>query len=103
MAVTFFIPEYLRRYTGGASSVELDAAPPTVREALDALFAVHPGVADRVLTQDGAVRQHVNVFVGVESIRYTGGLATEVPPGAEISIIPAVSGGSPSESERPSS
>jgi molybdopterin converting factor small subunit len=53
----------------------------------------HPGVWDRVLTEEGAVRQHVNVFVGDESIRYTGGLDTPVPPSAVISIVPAVSGG----------
>jgi molybdopterin synthase sulfur carrier subunit len=39
------------------------------------------------------VRPHVNVFVGTESIRFTGGLNTPVPDGAEIWIVPAVSGG----------
>jgi molybdopterin converting factor small subunit len=33
------------------------------------------------------------VFVGEESIRWTGGLETPVRDGAEISIVPAVSGG----------
>jgi molybdopterin converting factor small subunit len=50
-------------------------------------------VRDRVLTDQGAVRPHVNVFVGPESIRFTGGLDTPVSDGAEISILPAVSGG----------
>jgi molybdopterin converting factor small subunit len=36
----------------------------------------------------------VNVFVGVENVRYTGGLATPLGDGAEISIFQAVSGGS---------
>jgi len=40
------------------------------------------------------VRPHVNVFVGADSIRDTGGLATPVSDHAEIAIIPAVSGGS---------
>lgn len=48
---------------------------------------------DRVLTEQGEVRPHVNVFVGEESIRYTGGLATPLTDGAEIAIVPAVSGG----------
>jgi molybdopterin converting factor small subunit len=45
------------------------------------------------MTDDGRVRPHVNVFVGDESIRYTGGTATTLGDGAEIFILPAVSGG----------
>ena len=33
------------------------------------------------------------IFVGSESIRYTGGLVTPLPANAAISIIPAISGG----------
>ena len=62
-------------------------------EALAALWAVYPGVRDRVVDERGEVRQHVNVFVGDESIRFTGGLGTAVGDGAEIWIVPAVSGG----------
>jgi molybdopterin converting factor small subunit len=50
-------------------------------------------VRDRVVTEQGEVRPHVNVFVGDESIRFTGGLDTAVTSGAEIHIVPAVSGG----------
>jgi molybdopterin converting factor small subunit len=40
------------------------------------------------------VRPHVNVFVGSDSIRETGGLATPLSDGAELHIMAAVSGGS---------
>ena len=93
MAVCFLIPGPLREFTAGKNRVESDASPATVGEALEALWALHPGVRDRVLTERGEVRQHVNVFVGKESIRFTGGLATPVPEGAEVWIVPAVSGG----------
>lgn len=93
MAFVFQIPGYLRTFTGGASRVIVDAAATDVRAALHALWAIHPGVRDRVVTEQGIVRQHVNVFVGDESIRFTGGLDTPVPDGAEIHIVPAVSGG----------
>ena len=66
----------------------------TVAQALDQLWRLHPGLRDRVLTEQGQVRRHVNVFVGSASIRDTGGLETPVPDGAEIAIVPAVSGGS---------
>ena len=66
----------------------------TVGEALGQLFARFPGARDRVLTEVGSVRQHVNIFVGDENIRSLGGLDTPVPRGARITILPAVSGGS---------
>jgi molybdopterin synthase sulfur carrier subunit len=93
MAVRFLLPAYLRPFAGAREGLELDASPATVRQALEALRALHPGVLDRVLTEQGEVRRHVNVFVGAESIRHTGGLETPLPDGAEISIVPAVSGG----------
>jgi molybdopterin converting factor small subunit len=36
---------------------------------------------------------HVNLFVGDDNIRDLDGLATVIPAGADLSIIPAVSGG----------
>ena len=62
-------------------------------DALDALWREVPAVRDRVLTETGDVREHVQLFVGMESIRFTGGLATAVPENSEIHIVPAVSGG----------
>jgi molybdopterin synthase sulfur carrier subunit len=93
MPLRFFIPGPLREFTNGARLVTIASGANTAGEALEQLWAEHPGVRDRVLTEQGEVRQHVNVFVGVESIRFTGGLATPVRDGDEISIVPAVSGG----------
>lgn len=91
--VTVHVPAYLRPFAGGRSRVEVDAPAPTVAAALEALWGVCPGARDRVLTEQGEVRLHVEVFVGAESIRFTGGLATPLAEGAELSILPAVSGG----------
>ncbi|PYV01444.1 MAG: hypothetical protein DMG10_17645 [Acidobacteria bacterium] len=41
----------------------------------------------------GRSQVELNIFVGKEDVRYTGGLATPIPPGTEISIVPAISGG----------
>jgi molybdopterin converting factor small subunit len=35
----------------------------------------------------------VNVYLGGEDIRFLEGLATAVPDGAEVTILPAVAGG----------
>ncbi len=93
MAIRVRIPAHLRDLPGARAVVELPGEPATVSEAFEALWREFPSVRDRVMTETGQVREHVQVFVGVESIRYTGGLATAVPDGTEISIVPAVSGG----------
>ncbi len=93
MPATFHIPGFLRPHTDGAAHVQLDASPATVGEALGMLWHRYPGVRDRVVTEMGKVRPHVNVFVGDENIRWTGGLETPLSGNPEISIVPAVSGG----------
>jgi molybdopterin converting factor small subunit len=96
MMVRFWIPGSLRSLTGGCSPVDVETAGGALQDALQALFRAHPALRDRILTERGDIREHVNVFVGKSDVRSTGGLATLVADGVEISIIPAVSGGSPS-------
>lgn len=95
MQVIFHVPGPLREFTGNRGVVQVEAKEGVnVREALQAVFAAYPGLRDRVLTESGETRQHVNIFVGNENVRYTGGLTTVVPAGAAVSIVPAISGGS---------
>lgn len=93
MSVTFHIPGPLCPFTGGRSQVEVETSPANLRDALEGLWTLYPGIRDRIATEGGQVRDHINVFVGNEDVRYTGGLATAVPAGAEIWIVPAISGG----------
>lgn len=93
MGVTIHIPGPLRAFTDGRSEVALTAPASTVREALDQLGSLYPGIRDRILNEQGGLRDHINVFVGSEDIRYTGGLATPLEAGVILSIVPAISGG----------
>jgi len=93
MPITFHIPGALREFTAGRSTVEIKSSPATLAEALSALCTLYPGVRDRIATEQGQVREHINIFIGNENSRYTGGLASLVTSGTEISIVPAVSGG----------
>ena len=94
MQVLFTIPGPLREFTGNQSAVRVEVeAGANLFQVFQALFVVHPGLRDRVLTETGETRRHVNIFVANEDVRYTGGLATAIPPGAEVSIVPAISGG----------
>ena len=83
----------MREFTAGESRVRIEARTATLAEALSALWRLYPGVRDRMATEQGQIREHINVFIGDEDIRYTGGLMSPVAEGSEISIIPAVSGG----------
>ena len=89
MPIVFHIPGDLQSFTAGIERVELQAPVRTAGEALDVLGAVYAGIRDRVLLEDGRVRPRVNVFVGTENIRRTGGLATPVWDGNEVWIMPA--------------
>jgi|SRR5579863_8324120 len=93
MPVTFHIPGALSEFTAGRRTVEIEHSPATLADALTALWTLYPGVRDRIATEQGQVREHVNIFIGNENVRYTGGLASPVRAGSEISIVPAVSGG----------
>lgn len=91
--VTFHIPGGLRDFTAGKDKVQVSTSAATVGEALLTLWTIYPGLRDRIATEQGQVREHINIFVGEENIRYLGGLSCPVTAEAEISIVPAVSGG----------
>jgi sulfur-carrier protein len=78
----------------GADRLELDLAPPiTVGAVLDAVAERHPAIGRRVRDEAGTLRRHVNVFVGADNARDLDGTDTVVPDGAEMALLPAVSGG----------
>jgi molybdopterin converting factor small subunit len=91
MSVTVRIPTILRQHTGGAAEVQAEGD--NLSEVLKAVDAAHPGVASRVLDDDGKLRRFVNVYVGDEDVRFADGLSTSTPDGVVVSIIPAVAGG----------
>ncbi|MGH2849140.1 MAG: ubiquitin-like small modifier protein 1 [Solirubrobacteraceae bacterium] len=91
MAVTVRIPTQLRSATGGASEAQVDGG--TVSEVLDALFVEFGELRERISDDAGGLRRFVNVYLGGEDIRFLDGVATSVPDGAEVTILPAVAGG----------
>jgi sulfur-carrier protein len=93
MPVTFLIPGPLRPLAHDRAEVRVAAAPGPLSEALAMLWRECPAVRDRVLTERGEVRPHINIFVDGESIRDAHGLGTRVREGTEVFILPAVSGG----------
>ena len=93
MPVTFQIPGPLREFTAGHSQVEIADSPTNLADALSALWILYPGLRDRVATEQGEIREHINIFIGDEDVRFTGGLTSRLSAKSEISIVPAISGG----------
>jgi molybdopterin synthase sulfur carrier subunit len=93
MAISVVLPQALTPYSRGAGTLTVEQPCATVADALKAVAVRWPAVTDRVLTEQGELRRHVNVFVGPESVRFLEGLDTTLPDGAVVTIVPAVSGG----------
>jgi len=91
MSITVRIPTPLRKLTGGADEVAIEAA--TVGELIENLEAAHPGLKERLCDDAGEIRRFVNVYVNDEDVRFLEGRATALKDGDEVSIVPAIAGG----------
>ena len=91
MAVSVKIPTQLREATERRGDAEVDGS--TVGEVLDSLYERYGELRSRI-AEDGGLRRFVNVYVGGEDIRFLDGLETPVKDGDEVTILPAVAGGS---------
>src|ERR687891_461462 len=94
MKVTVQLPGALRELARGERAVVVEVdEPATVGTLLDALARQLPAVERRVRDETGTLRRHVNVFVGDVNVRDGAGLAEPLSDGAEVRVIPAISGG----------
>ena len=92
MSVSVRIPTILRTYTGGESEVSAEGG--TLAEVLDDLDSNHSGIKGRIVDETGELRRFVNVYVGNDDVRFLDNLSTPTPDGSQVSVIPAVAGGS---------
>jgi len=83
-----WIPSLLRDMTGGLS--EFDVPGETVREIIDRLDDIHPGIKDR-LCQDGRLRP--NIAVVIDGVTSRQGLRAKLGDSSEVHFVPAISGG----------
>ena len=82
------VPTQLRGYTSGKS--EVSAAGGTLGEVLTDLDRQFPGFRFRVIDEQDRVRQHILLFIGQDREE---NLAAPIPPGADVMIVGALSGG----------
>src|SRR6478672_832837 len=85
------IPTPLRPFTDKKESVEVSGA--TVGELLVDLTTRYTGLRKHLYTDEGKLRNFVNVYLNDEDIRYLQREQTPVKPGDSLSIVPSVAGG----------
>ncbi|MDE3204782.1 MAG: MoaD/ThiS family protein [Acidobacteriota bacterium] len=91
MSVAVRFPTVLRSATGGQAIVAAEGA--TVAEVFDDLIRQHPDLKAQLLTEDGQLHRHLNVFLNDDDIRYLGKLDAKVGDSDTLTLMPAVAGG----------
>jgi molybdopterin converting factor small subunit len=89
--VSVRLPAVLRPSAGGESIVPAEGA--TVGEVFADLVRQHPGLRDQLLTPDGDLHRHLNVFLNDDDIRYLGKFDAKVGETDTVTLMPAVAGG----------
>ncbi|HEX5000774.1 MAG TPA: MoaD/ThiS family protein [Terriglobia bacterium] len=92
MSLKVVIPAPLRKFTAGAEIVETEAGQ--IREVIDRLEERFPGIRNSICEPSGSLRRFINIYVDGEDIRFLSNTETPVRDGAEVAIVPAISGGS---------
>jgi len=86
------IPTPLQKLTNDKEEIDLKAA--SVREMIDGLEKQFPGIKARICDDTGNIRRFVNIFLNEEDIRFLNKEETSLKDGDEVSIVPAIAGGS---------
>ena len=92
MPVTIHLSGQLDKYTGRKVDIEIPRAG-DVLELLMKLFAMFPGVRDRILDEHDRTRPYVNIFVNADNIRDLQGERTSLKEGDTVWVLPSVAGG----------
>jgi len=90
--ITFVIPSVLN---GGAGEKKINLDADTLK---DAFVKISETMGDdfkrRVLNEDGTPRSLINIYINGKNAKFSSGLDTTLSDGDEVSILPAVAGGS---------
>jgi molybdopterin synthase sulfur carrier subunit len=92
MEVQVRIPTPLKKLAGEQDVIKAEGK--TVGEVLQWLTETYPSLKERLRDERGEVRRFINIYVNDEDIRFNQNLETLVKEGDQISIIPAIAGGS---------
>lgn len=91
MPVEVRLPTVLRPMAGGEAVLKAEGT--TLREVFDDLVRQYPGLSESLLTPDGEMHRHLNVFLNDDDVRYLGRLDAKVGASDTVTLMPAVAGG----------
>lgn len=91
MPVEVRLPTVLCPMAGGEAVLKADGT--TLREVFDDLVRQYPGLSGSLLTPEGEMHRHLNVFLNDEDVRYLGRLDAKVGASDAVTLMPAVAGG----------
>ena len=89
--IKVLIPYALRAFTERNAEVEVNGS--TAGEAINALAGAYPALKNHLFTEDGQLRDFINLFVLGININSLQGLNTPVADNGEVMIVPAIAGG----------
>lgn len=92
MSVKVRIPTPLMKLTNNQAEVEAEGT--TIEEMFNNLESQFGGIKERICEENGSPRRFINIYVNEEDIRFLDGEKTAIKDGDEVSIIPAIAGGS---------
>ncbi|MFC1583055.1 MoaD/ThiS family protein [Candidatus Neomarinimicrobiota bacterium] len=81
----------LKQLVNGQDVLEIQAA--SVGEALQELGRQYENLAQRLLTEDGTLHRHINIYVNEDDIRFQDHLQTSLSQGDRVTVISAIAGG----------
>ena len=91
MAVKVRIPSPLLKLTNNQSEVMAEGS--TIADILNDLENQFTGIKERICEENGTPRRFINIYINEEDIRFLEGENTAVKDGDDVSIIPAIAGG----------
>jgi molybdopterin synthase sulfur carrier subunit len=92
MEVHVRIPSPLKKLAGGQDVIKAEGE--TVGEVVQRLVETYPDLKEKLLDEQGTIRRFINIYVNGKDTRFIRGLETPLKEGDQLSIVPAIAGGS---------
>jgi molybdopterin synthase sulfur carrier subunit len=75
------------------NQAEVSVEGGSISEVINNLENQFNGIKERICEENGSPRRFINIYVNEEDIRFLEAENTAVKDGDEVSIIPAIAGG----------
>jgi molybdopterin converting factor small subunit len=81
----------LKQLVNGQDVLEVQAA--SIGEVLQELGQEYDNLTQRLLSDDGTLHRHINIYLNEEDIRFQDNLQTSLSQGDRVTVISAIAGG----------